>query len=156
MDETLPSEFWQAVEQFNQRQFYACHDTLEALWIEAMAPEKMFYQGFLQIAVALYHLENRNWRGSVILLGEGISRLQTYQPIYAGIHVEQFLIDTAFLLKRLQQAGAENLATILQQLSDPLELSPDENQIGRSNLRFPSIKQSPPSSLSRELITDSM
>ncbi|MGK7902131.1 MAG: DUF309 domain-containing protein, partial [Hormoscilla sp.] len=32
---SLPSAFWQGIEQFNQQEFYACHDTLEALWIEA-------------------------------------------------------------------------------------------------------------------------
>ncbi|MDJ0676909.1 MAG: DUF309 domain-containing protein, partial [Calothrix sp. MO_167.B42] len=32
MMENLPQEFWEGVEQFNSRQFYACHDTLEALW----------------------------------------------------------------------------------------------------------------------------
>ena len=58
--ENLPQEFWEGVEQFNLGQFYACHDTLEALWIEALEPEKTFYQGILQIAVALYHLENEN------------------------------------------------------------------------------------------------
>jgi predicted metal-dependent hydrolase len=35
----LPNEFFQGVEQFNQQEFYACHDTLEALWMEASEPE---------------------------------------------------------------------------------------------------------------------
>ena len=60
MNEGMPDEFWQGVEQFNAGQYYACHDTLEALWIEAAEPEKTFYQGILQIAVALYHLSNHN------------------------------------------------------------------------------------------------
>ncbi|NEQ23504.1 MAG: DUF309 domain-containing protein, partial [Microcoleus sp. SIO2G3] len=34
-----PEEFWQGVEQFNQQEFYACHDTLEALWMEAFEPD---------------------------------------------------------------------------------------------------------------------
>ena len=44
MNEIVPEEFWQAVEQFNQEQFYACHDTLEAIWMEAPQPQKTFYQ----------------------------------------------------------------------------------------------------------------
>ena len=67
MQEEMPSEFWEGIEQFNHQEFYACHDTLEALWMEADEPEKKFYQGILQIAVALYHLGNLNWRGAVIL-----------------------------------------------------------------------------------------
>ncbi|MUL35364.1 DUF309 domain-containing protein [Gloeocapsopsis dulcis] len=105
MNELIPDEFWQGVEQFNTRQFYACHDTLEALWMEAAEPEKTFYQGILQLAVALYHLGNSNWRGAVILLGEGTNKLQSYSPTFSGIDVEE-LIDSSFqLLTQLQQAG---------------------------------------------------
>lgn len=106
---TIPEEFWQGVEQFNQEQFYACHDTLEALWMEAAEPQKTFYQGILQIAVALYHLGNSNWRGAVILLGEGINRLRRYPSTYAGIDVDELLTSSATLLTVLQQTGPEKV-----------------------------------------------
>ncbi|AUT02536.1 hypothetical protein CLI64_20270 [Nostoc sp. CENA543] len=102
MSETMPLEYWQGVEQFNAGQFYACHDTLEALWIEATEPEKTFYQGILQIAVALYHMGNRNWRGAAILLGEGSNRLRRYPSIYGGIDVDELLSQSAILLKAIQ------------------------------------------------------
>jgi predicted metal-dependent hydrolase len=112
--QTLPTEFWQGVEQFNHQEFYACHDTLEALWMEAIEPLKTFYQGVLQIAVALYHLSNHNWRGSVILLGEGINRLRYYQPAYADVDVAQFLTQSAELLTILQQMGPERVVEVAQ------------------------------------------
>jgi uncharacterized protein len=111
MNETIPQQFWQGVEQFNLGQFYDCHDTLEALWIEASEPEKSFYQGVLQIAVALYHLGNRNWRGAVILLGEGSNRLRRYPSSYSGIDVDKLLDQSATLLKTLQQTGADKVTT---------------------------------------------
>ena len=113
MSEAVPEEFWQGVEQFNQGQFYACHDTLEALWIEASEPNKTFYQGILQIAVALYHLGNSNWRGTVILLGEGINRLRRYPSAYAGIDVDELLISSANLLKALQQSGPDQISDLM-------------------------------------------
>ncbi|MDZ8107760.1 MAG: DUF309 domain-containing protein [Nostoc sp. DedQUE12a] len=109
MSETIPQEFWQGIEQFNSGEFYACHDTLEALWIEAGEPEKSFYQGILQIAVGLYHLENRNWRGAVILLGEGSNRLRRYPSSYGGIDVDELLSQSVALLKTLQQIGADKI-----------------------------------------------
>ncbi|HCF28774.1 MAG TPA: DUF309 domain-containing protein [Cyanobacteria bacterium UBA11049] len=112
MMETIPNEFTQGVEQFNAGQFYACHDTLEALWIEATEPEKSFYQGILQIAVALYHLENGNGRGAMILLGEGCNRLQRYPSIYGGIDVDELLSQSAALLTTLQQTQPENIAAL--------------------------------------------
>ncbi|AFY49653.1 hypothetical protein Nos7524_3879 [Nostoc sp. PCC 7524] len=111
MSETMPPEYWQGVEQFNSGQFYACHDTLEALWIEASEPEKTFYQGILQIAVSLYHLGNRNWRGAAILLGEGSNRLRRYPSIYGGIDVDELLNQSATLLKAVQDIGADTVNT---------------------------------------------
>jgi predicted metal-dependent hydrolase len=116
MSETMPQEFWQGVEQFNSGQFYACHDTLEALWIEASEPDKTFYQGILQIAVALYHLGNGNLRGAAILLGEGSNRLRRYPDSYGGIDVEELLSQSAALLMVLQQtsANATSVDNLLQ------------------------------------------
>jgi hypothetical protein len=112
-----PEAFWRGVEQFNQQEFYACHDTLEALWMEASEPDKRFYQGILQIAVGCYHLGNFNWRGAVILLGEGIRRLGDYQPIYEGIDVTELLTESVELLKALQQTGPESVEDFVKQLA---------------------------------------
>ena len=124
MSEEVPQEFWQGVEQFNTGQFYACHNTLEALWIEATEPEKTFYQSVLQIAVALYHLGNGNRRGAVILLGEGSNRLRRYPSIYSDIDVDELLDESTALLTVLQQIELEKIADL---------------NIGDENLHLPYI-----------------
>ena len=134
LSEVLPDAFWQGVEQFNQQEFYACHDTLEALWIEAMEPEKKFYQGILQVAVAFYHLSNQNWRGAVILMGEGMNRLRGYQPDHADIDVEGFLAQTVQLFNTLQQTGPERVTIVMQQLGLPLLQDSVENRISPVSL----------------------
>jgi uncharacterized protein len=114
-----------AIEQFNQTEFYACHDTLEAIWMDAIHPEKIFYQGILQIAVGLYHLSHANWHGAVILLGEGIGRLRDFQPHYAAIDVERLIQDSSALLKALQIAGTEAIEAIAKEMQEnrsPLQL----------------------------------
>lgn len=113
MDTEIPEEFWQGIDQFNRGDFYACHDTLEAVWIEAPLFDKKFYQGILQIAVGLYHLSNHNWRGAVILMGEGLNRLQSYQPDYGGINVELLIDETAEFLGQVQTIGADRVAQIV-------------------------------------------
>jgi predicted metal-dependent hydrolase len=110
-------QFEQAIQQFNQGDYYACHDTLEAIWIEAPEPERNFYQGLLQIAVGIYHLSNLNWRGALILLGEGINRLQPYEPVHAGIEIESIVDRSAELLAALQRAGADGMAAIVTHLN---------------------------------------
>ena len=102
IDSDFPAEFWQGVEQFNAGEYYACHDTLEAIWIEAPEADKKFYQGILQIAVALYHLGNKNLRGAVILLGEGSNRLRAYPGDYAQLDISDFIQQAIDLLTDLQ------------------------------------------------------
>jgi uncharacterized protein len=117
--EELPEQFWQGVREFQQGQFYECHDTLEALWIEAREPNKTFFQGILQIAVACYHLSHNNWKGAVILLGEGIRRLVTYQPEYVGLDIEHLVNTSADLLEHLQRIGPERVKECSLQTTDP-------------------------------------
>jgi predicted metal-dependent hydrolase len=110
----MDNAFWQGIKEFNQAEFYACHDTLEALWMEAVEPERSFYQGILQIAVACYHLQHQNLRGATILLGEGIRRLHHYGEEYAGIALAEFLASSGQLLELLQNTTPEEVATVIK------------------------------------------
>ena len=105
--------FGQGITQFNQQDFYACHDTLEAIWMEAIAVEKNFYQGILQIAVGCYHLGNHNWNGAVMLLGEGVRRLRDYQPDHQGINVSLLVQESYQLLQQLQQIKPDQVSSFL-------------------------------------------
>ena len=116
--EKIPQEFWQGIAEFNAQEFYKCHDTLEALWLEAGEPERTFYQGILQIAVGLYHAGNENWRGAVMLLGEGVRKLNYYQPTYFEINVDKFLTESSELLKHLQNLGPEKIADFVHDSSN--------------------------------------
>ncbi|MGB3694553.1 MAG: DUF309 domain-containing protein [Spirulinaceae cyanobacterium] len=109
-------EFWQGIDQFNGQEFYACHDTLEALWMDSSEPLKKFYQGILQIAVACYHLSNHNWRGAVILLGEGVRRISDYQPLYEGIDTSNLLDQSLQLLEALQKIQPEEISNFVEEL----------------------------------------
>ncbi len=119
-----PSAWLQGVSEFNAREYYACHDTLEALWLEASDPDQKFYQGVLQIAVACYHLHNLNWRGAVTLLGEGIGRLPYYRPIYAGIDVTRLIQDSNNLLQMLQSIGIDGMGDFVDRLSEDPTILP--------------------------------
>ena len=126
-----PPEFQQGIAEFNQQQFYACHDTLEAIWVEAPEADKRFYQGILQVAVGCYHLSNDNLRGAIILLGEAIRRLCDYQPSYEGVNVELLLEQSSQLLQALQQLRPEQAKIFFDQLQQKqsesqVELSVDD------------------------------
>ncbi|MDB9315159.1 DUF309 domain-containing protein [Spirulina sp. CS-785/01] len=115
---TDQSPFRKGIQEFNQQDFYACHDTLEAIWMEATEQDKRFYQGILQVAVACYHLGNENRNGAVMLLGEGTKRLRDYLPDYEGIDVEQLLDQSLDLLTQLQQTPPNAIAALQEKLNN--------------------------------------
>lgn len=110
--------FEAAIAQFNSGDYYACHDTLEAIWNDAWQSDRAFYQGILQIAVGLYHLKNQNWHGAAILLGEGTSRLPSYLPDYQSIDVETLLEDSLLILRTVQVGGKEGIENLLRSLEN--------------------------------------
>ena len=108
--------FEEAIAQFNNGDYYACHDTLEAIWNDSWQSDRAFYQGILQIAVGLYHLKNQNWHGASILLGEGTSRLPAYLPDYQSIDVESLLEDSLHILRTVQMSGNERIAEVWERI----------------------------------------
>ncbi|NEP54528.1 MAG: DUF309 domain-containing protein [Moorea sp. SIO3C2] len=128
----IPHEFWQGVEEFNTKEFYDCHDTWEAIWMEAMEPDRTFYQGLIQIAVGLYHLGNHNWQGCVTLMGEGIRRLGPYQPDYFEIEVTPLVQSAQTLLRTLQEAGPENVEAIATQILSATASAPSSTTLSES------------------------
>ena len=105
------------IQQFNQGDYYACHDTLEAIWMDASIAEQPFFQGILQLAVALHHLGNHNWRGMAILLGEGISRLTPFESHYRGVNVTDLLDCASAWLETAQQLGPEQVTLLAATLN---------------------------------------
>ena len=117
MPENLPSAFYNALEEFNQGAYFACHETLEVLWIPEKRAVRELYQGVLQIAVGCYHLvERTNWVGAVNKLEAGARRLERALPddlraskLY-GVDWGQLITDADTLQAHLRTLGRGNCA----------------------------------------------
>ena len=105
-----PLELIVGIEQFNAGEFYACHETLEAIWIAEPGDIRRLYQGVLQVGVAFYHLGRRNFRGATSLFQTGIAYLQPFAPVCMGVQV-QLLIDGAIhCYAELERLGPARIA----------------------------------------------
>ena len=134
-----PENFWLGIKQFNQREYYACHDTLEAIWMDAQSFNRGFYQGILQIAVGLYHLSNLNWKGAAILLGEGIHRLDAYADSYGGIDVAALVNQAVDWLNALQELGPSQVQSLASILSTQPQTSGEPVAPCLQTLKVPEI-----------------
>jgi len=109
-----------AIAQFNNGEYYACHDTLEALWTEASEPDRTFYQGLLQIAVACYHASRGNQRGAILLLGEGTHRLRQCPPNHYGLDLTALIVAATTLQAQLQDQESALIPLHIDRLTQVL------------------------------------
>lgn len=94
--------FREGVALFNSSRYWHAHEAWEALWRAAPDEERDFYQGLIQIAAGLLHLQRRNVRGTRNKLAEGIAKLEGYQPTYRGIFVNELLARGRQLLEQVE------------------------------------------------------
>ena len=83
--------FIEGVALFNHRQFFACHEVLEQLWLKTQGRPRDFYKGLIQAAVACYHWSRNNSAGAMSLYRSSSRYLRKYRPECLGLDVEQFL-----------------------------------------------------------------
>jgi predicted metal-dependent hydrolase len=107
--ETCPPGLLQGIAEFNRREFYECHETLEELWAAEPQPIRHLYQGILQIGVAFYHLRAQRYRPAVTLLTTGSAYLEPFTPICLGVNVAKLLENAGQCLDQVERLGPEGL-----------------------------------------------
>ncbi|KAJ4964942.1 hypothetical protein NE237_016791 [Protea cynaroides] len=90
---------------FNNRDYHRCHDFLEALWNKAEEPRRTLIHGILQCAVGFHHLFNKNHRGAMMELGEGLCKLRKMNFESGPFH--QFEQEIAAVLDFIYQTQIE-------------------------------------------------
>ena len=83
--------FREGVALFNGVRYWHAHEAWETVWRAAPDDEREFYQGLIQVAAGLLHLQRRNRRGATNKLTEGIAKLRQYQPAHHGIFVNELI-----------------------------------------------------------------
>jgi hypothetical protein len=97
----------EGVRLFNQGDYYTCHEVLEDAWNEEPAPVRVMYQGILQIGVACYHIQNKNWRGAMKVLERGIPKTGRFAPSCMGLDIARLLAQAQALRQELLRLGPE-------------------------------------------------
>jgi len=104
------AEFVRGLEQFNRGEFFAQHETLEALWIAERDEVRSLYKGILQIGVGFHHLlDRRNYHGATVKLDSGCRWLAAFRPRCMGVEVGRLIDDTQRALAHLRALGPERM-----------------------------------------------
>ncbi|MCI0450080.1 MAG: DUF309 domain-containing protein [Chlorobi bacterium] len=107
----LRSRFIQAINKFNNNEFFECHEILEDIWFDVRDDSRDFYQGLLHIAVGFYHLAKKNNpAGAVLQLNKAVEKLKKYENEYNGVRLDKLMSET------------ENILIDLEKKKKPLQL----------------------------------
>ena len=98
----------QAALLFNHHLFFEVHEVLEAQWRGEHDPPRLFLQGLIQVAVAFYHLERRNFRGAVSLLHDGLEKIMPHRPSFLGVELQEFVTRLLACYQELRRLGPEH------------------------------------------------
>lgn len=104
-----PAELLQGIEEFNRRQFFEQHETLEMIWIREPDSVRYLYQGILQVGVGFYHWSRGNWPGAIAKLNQGLAKLEPYRPSCMTVDVERLVQEAGVLRDELVRLGPQHL-----------------------------------------------
>jgi hypothetical protein len=98
------------IDLFNRGEFFDAHEVWEDLWHDTAGPDRRFYQGLIQAAVAVHHATNGNERGARRLFHSARRYMSAYPSRHLGLDVDDFWIAMAnamaeFLRETDQPAG---------------------------------------------------
>lgn len=80
--------FLEGLNLFNATHFFEAHEVLEDVWRAAPEPERKFFQGLIQVAVALHHYSTGNRIGCRSLLERARRNLTPYPAGHRGVDLD--------------------------------------------------------------------
>ncbi|MFN7953202.1 MAG: DUF309 domain-containing protein [bacterium] len=106
---SVDERFAFAIALFNDERYFEFHDVLEDLWREEPGPERDFYQGLLQVGVALHKARLAQMSGAWKLLEKGRARLAPFGAAHRGVPIADVLAAIESWLARSSERARAGL-----------------------------------------------
>jgi len=91
-----------AIDKFNQRDYFECHEILEDIWFDERGKERDLYHGLLHFAVGLHHLTGKNnFKGTLLQFNKALFKLEKFEGIVLGIDVTKLKKQIQSLTKKI-------------------------------------------------------
>src|SRR5690242_7119745 len=92
----------EGIELFNRGDYFECHEVLELAWTPERGPRRLFLQGLIHVAVALYHHRRGNPEGAIRQLNKALRKLAAYLPAYEGVETGRLFEEASAVLARIE------------------------------------------------------
>ncbi len=121
----LPAAVLKGIAEFNRREFFEAHETLEDVWAEENGGLRIFYQGVIQIAVACCHVQRGNYEGAVHLFTKGVSKVRETASACPGIDATVLLGQVERCEATVRRLGPGGLSGFDPALFPVVQVAPD-------------------------------
>jgi uncharacterized protein len=97
--------FEEGIELFNAGRFFECHEAWEEVWKRADGDARRFYQGLIQFAVAILHVQRGNREGAMSVHRKACRNLARLPDDYLGVALGRLRGDVDSFMSA--EAGAK-------------------------------------------------
>jgi len=108
------------IKKFNRGEYYACHDDLEDAWRQDTGAARDLYRGILQMGIAYYQIEKKNYRGAAKMLLRVRQWLDPLPNVCRGVNVDQLRKDAATVYEELLDLGPGQIGELDRKLFKPV------------------------------------
>ena len=124
------AQFWQL---WREEKFWACHEALEAVWLDSDEPRKRFLNGLIHGAAATFQHRRGNAVGAARQLVRAQVKLEPFRPVYEKLEVQRFLqgIESEISPSIEQLTTSQRAALAVLETRLRLELLSKELEVGR-------------------------
>jgi hypothetical protein len=89
----MPDPLEAGIILFNSGRYFEAHEAWEDQWRLAGGPLRLYYQGLVQAAVGLAHLDRGNLNGAAAQLGKSVAKLSEYPDQFCRIDNRKLVDD---------------------------------------------------------------
>ncbi len=82
--------FYEGIDLFNHGEFFEAHEAWEEIWKNTAGRKARFYQGLIQAAVTLEHMNRSNPRGVQRVWASMLTKFEGLPEVFMGLNVLQF------------------------------------------------------------------
>lgn len=83
--------FYEGVDLFNEGEFFEAHEAWEEIWKNTAGRKAKFYQGLIQAAVVLEHMNRSNPRGVQRVWASMLTKFDGLPEVFMGLNIPSFL-----------------------------------------------------------------
>jgi predicted metal-dependent hydrolase len=108
----------EAINLFNERRFFECHEVLEALYQDTEAANKPFIEALIQLAAAFRIFSDfGEIKGPVRMIYQALVRFENFQPDFLQVRVQELSGLMEGWAKQAQQAASPPPITSVPKIS---------------------------------------